>query len=513
MSFVSSAAAPAGAALHQTVRVLRRGQPEPWRNVAPGRTLLSVLRDDLRLTDTKEGCASGDCGACTVVLADLDQGALRLRTVNSCIRPAHAAHGRALFTAADLAGPNGRLHPVQQALLDHHGSQCGFCTPGIVMSLLALYERLTPGQVVTREMALQALSGNLCRCTGYRPIVEAAMSLRADPAHCVNTPALRRQLKALAAAAAQDEVALPPSGGQAPFYLRPTLPETALQARARHPQATLIAGATDAGLWLTQGLKDLPHIIDLGRVRAWQRVETYAHHLAIGAAVPLQDAFDALARHWPGVHAFGERFAGWPVRQSGTLVGNVANGSPIGDSMPMLIAMGAQVVLMAWRRGRVQHRHLPLEDFYTGYRQTQLAPDELVAWVVVPKPRPGQRLHLDKLSKRQEDDISAVCLALRLTLVDGQVQDARVGVGGVAATPLRAHAAEAALRGQPWNPATALAAGQALAQSVQPISDMRASADYRRQMLRALMQRAQARDAIGEVQDLMQVLPSTGEAA
>jgi xanthine dehydrogenase small subunit len=243
-------------------------------------------------------------------------------------------------------------------------------------------------------------------------------------------------------------------------------------------------------LWITQGLRRLPQIIDLTRVAELRRVETYPHHIAIGAAVNLQDAFEALAADRPVIAPFGERFAGWPVRQSGTLGGNVANGSPIGDSMPLLIALGAQVVLMAWRKGKAVHRHVPLAQFYNGYRQSLLAPDEVLAWVVVPRPAPGEWLGAYKVSKRQEDDISAVCLAVQLHITNGLITAARIGAGGVAATPARAIKTEAALIGLPWKEATLLAAQTAIQQEFSPLSDLRASADYRRQILGQLMQRA-----------------------
>jgi xanthine dehydrogenase small subunit len=243
-------------------------------------------------------------------------------------------------------------------------------------------------------------------------------------------------------------------------------------------------------LWITQGLRRMPQIIDLTRVAELRRVERYPQHIAIGAAVNLQDAFEALAEDRPVIAPFAERFAGWPVRQSGTLGGNVANGSPIGDSMPLLIALGAQVVLMAWRKGKAVHRHVPLDQFYTGYRQSLLAPDEVLAWVVVPKPKAGEWLGAYKISKRQEDDISAVCLAVQLHIDGGRVRAVRIGAGGVAATPARALKTEAALIGQPWNEATLQAAQAAITQDFSPLSDLRASADYRRQILGQLLHRA-----------------------
>jgi xanthine dehydrogenase small subunit len=263
-----------------------------------------------------------------------------------------------------------------------------------------------------------------------------------------------------------------------------------LQARARQPQAQLIAGATDAGLWITQGLRRLPQIIDLTRVAELRRVETYPHHIAVGAAVNLQDAFESLAADRPVIAPFGERFAGWPVRQSGTLGGNVANGSPIGDSMPLLIALGAQVVLMAYRQGRMVSRHVPLEDYYLGYRQSVLSPDEVLCWIVVPHPLKNERLHAYKVSKRQEDDISTICLVLRWHQ-DGQtLRDVRIGVGGVAATPVRARRTEAVMQGQHLDTVTLALAQNSLSEEFKPITDMRASAHYRQLLLRNLLQRA-----------------------
>ncbi len=462
------------------LRFWHRGQVMNLGNVPPDRTLLDLLREDLRLTATKEGCAAGDCGACTVVVAEAVDGCLHYRAVNSCIKPAQAIDGMALWTAADLAQRDGTLHPVQQAMVACHGSQCGFCTPGFVMSLFALYQRtVAQGQAVDSHSAHEALSGNLCRCTGYRPIVQAACSLSAEPAQAVNEVPIVAALQQLAATEKT-------SGN----YLRPTTLRALLQARAQHPQAQLIAGATDAGLWITQGLRRMPQIIDLTRVAELRRVEHYPQHIAIGAAVNLQDAFEALAADRPVIAPFGERFAGWPVRQSGTLGGNVANGSPIGDSMPLLIALGAQVVLMAWRKGKIVHRHVPLDQFYTGYRQSLLAPDEVLAWVVVPRPAPGEWLGAYKVSKRQEDDISAVCLAVRLQVDAGRITAARIGAGGVAATPARAVQTEAVLIGQPWNEATLAVAQQAIVQEFAPLSDLRASANYRRQILGQLLRRA-----------------------
>ena len=467
------------------LRFWHRGAVVQLGNVPPDRTLLDLLREDLRLTATKEGCAAGDCGACTVVVAEAQGQRLRYRSVNSCIKPAHAIDGMALWTAADLAAADGTLHPVQQAMVEHHGSQCGFCTPGFVMSLFGLYQRrVACGGQVDRHTAQEALSGNLCRCTGYRPIVDAACALQHDQRHALDEVAIARTLSSL-----------PARREGSPGYQLPTHLPALLQARAAHPRAQLIAGATDAGLWITQGLRAMPQIIDLTRVAELRRIETYPQHIAIGAAVSLQDAFDALATERPTIRPFADRFAGWPIRQSGTLGGNVANGSPIGDSMPLLIALGAQAVLMAWRRGRAVHRHVPIEALYSGYRQNVIAADEVLAWIVVPHPRAGEWLGVYKVSKRQEDDISAVCLVVQLHLDadaggTARIRQVRIGAGGVAATPARARQTEAQLSGQAWNADTLRQAQAALTQEFQPISDLRASGDYRRRILGALLARA-----------------------
>jgi xanthine dehydrogenase small subunit len=273
-------------------------------------------------------------------------------------------------------------------------------------------------------------------------------------------------------------------------YALPTSLQALLKLRATHPQAQLMAGGTDAGLWVTQQHRRFDQVIDITRVKELLRIEHYPHHLAIGAAVNLHDAFAAIAAKRPTLAHFADRFAGRPVRQSGTLGGNIANGSPIGDSMPLLIALGAHVVLMAWRKGRVVSRHVPLEDFYLGYKRTALASDEVLCWTVVPHPQADEWSGVYKISKRMEDDISAVCLALRLHLSNGAVQSVRIGVGGVAATPARATQTEAVLQAKPWNADTVRLAQASMTNEFSPISDMRASSSYRRLVLGNLLQRA-----------------------
>jgi len=486
---------------NRPLQFVRRGEIVTLHNIPPTRTLLEVLREDLHCTGTKEGCNEGDCGACTVVVGEAVDGALHTKAVNSCIKMAHSLQGRALWTVEDIATGDGQLHPAQEAMVQCHGSQCGFCTPGFVMSLFALYrEHAAAGRPVRRDDALHALSGNLCRCTGYRPILDAAQTMLGYPAVAVDEAQTLSKLELLA----QEEPALQADlltfSGAA--YQRPTTLPALLQARARQPEAQIVAGCTDVGLWVTKMHKHFSQVIDVTRVAELRRVEDYPHHIAIGAAVTLQQAYAALAADRPQLARFASRFAGLPVRNAGTLGGNVANGSPIGDSMPMLIALGASVVLMAWRgegkgegkgkgkgKGHAVHRELLLEDLYTGYRQSVLAQDEVIAWIKVPKATPSEFFRVYKISKRWEDDISAVCLGVNLHLADGRVTHARIGVGGVAATPVRARKTEAALRGQPWTGATLRAAQAALQAEFSPISDMRASSAYRTGVLGGLLQR------------------------
>jgi xanthine dehydrogenase small subunit len=469
----------------QTLRFLRRVEPVTLAGVAPDRTLLEVLREDLHLTATKEGCGEGDCGACTVVLGEAVNGQLRYRAINSCIRLAHSVDGMAVFTAEDIAAPGGELHPSQEAMVQCHGSQCGFCTPGFVMSLFGMYQNSGGGRGITRERAQVDLSGNLCRCTGYRPILDAAQQMASLPlpAGCaVDEAATVEALKALK----------PKADADAPYH-RPGTLKTLLQARAKHPKAQVVAGTTDVGLWVTKQHKRFERVLDVTAARELQRVETYPHHIAIGAAVTLTEAFAALVKERPQLQTFAQRFAGLPVRNSGTLGGNVANGSPIGDSMPLLIALGASVVLKRWKKtktgGEIAHRELRLEDLYTGYRTNVMRPDELLCWIKVPRPTAGEFARVYKISKRFDDDISAICLALQMTVKDGVVQQVSIGAGGVAATPARARQAEAALLGQPWTADTVMAGTAALRAEFQPISDMRASAAYRQTVLGNLLQR------------------------
>ena len=460
------------------IEFIRQGKVVRLEQVAPTRTLLELLREDLHCTGTKEGCGEGDCGACTVVLGEAKGETIEFRAINSCIRLAHSIDGLALWTVEDLACAAGAAHPVQQALLQQHASQCGFCTPGFVMSLFGMYQNhVLRGKTITRALAQQELSGNLCRCTGYRPILDAAVSMGALPEVRVDEAVLLRQLKRLERS--------PVQANESDAYLAPLTLATLLQARAEHPDAQIVAGCTDVGLWINKLHMAFAKVLDLSRVQELRRVERYPHHIAIGAAVTLSDAFAALGAEREQLHSFFARFAGLPVRNSGTLGGNVANGSPIGDSMPLLIALGANVVLMSVRG----HRELPLEQLYTGYRRNVIAADEVLAWIKLPRPEKHEQLRVYKISKRFDDDISALCLALQLHIAHGVVQRVSIGVGGVAATPVRAVKTETFLQSKPWTQATVQQAVGVLRAEFSPISDMRASAAYRSEVLGHLLQR------------------------
>ncbi len=452
-------------------------------DVAPTRTVLQFLREDRALTGTKEGCAEGDCGACTVVLGEAVQGdapGLRYRAINACISFVPALDGRQLITVDAVGGAG--LHPVQQAMVAQHASQCGFCTPGFVMSLYALYQdkRQSGERAVSRDEATAALSGNLCRCTGYRPIIDAAATMAAGAWVAPDEPRMRAQLQALVRTTGVEHASAEGS------FLAPRALDELLHARAAAPAARLIGGTTDVGLWVNKQHRELPSLIYTGQVRELLAVESDAAGVTIGAAVPLTDACAHLTALYPSTRDYWQRFASPPVRNSGTLGGNVANGSPIGDSMPVLIALGAEVVLASVRGERT----LALEDFYLGYQQTALAADEVLRAVRVPAPQPQQRVRAYKLSKRFDQDISALALGIAVVLDGDLVRGVRIGVGGMAATPRRARAVEQALTGRRFDVAALQAAEAALADEFSPIDDLRASAGYRRTAAQNLLRRA-----------------------
>jgi xanthine dehydrogenase small subunit len=493
---------------HRPIRFFHRGAIVEVDGAAPTRTVLDWLREDARCTGTKEGCNEGDCGACTVVIGEVardgDAGAVRglaLRTVNACIQFLPTLDGKALFTVEDLkriaatagaaatAAPKaGRhahgpaLHPVQQAMVECHGSQCGFCTPGFVMSLWAGYERHRAcGERPTRQQLADELSGNLCRCTGYRPILDAGERMFELPAAELDTAPALAALRTLS-----EDPPLEYEAQGARLLAPRTLDEFAA-LREAHPQAQILAGSTDVGLWVNKQFRPLPELLYVGGVRELARIDARDDGtLSIGAAASLEEAWQALAARWPSLTELWLRFASPPVRNAGTMGGNVANGSPIGDSAPALMALDARLEL---RRG-ARVREVALDAFYVDYMKNRLEPGEFVQAILVPPAASGTQVRAYKISKRFDCDISALCAGLAIALDDkGRVADVRLAWGGMAATVRRAAAAEAALRGRPWNEDAVRAAQDALGEDFKPMSDMRASAAYRLQVARNLLRR------------------------
>ncbi|KQV61688.1 MULTISPECIES: xanthine dehydrogenase small subunit [unclassified Duganella] len=468
--------------MSQPIRFFYQGRVQEVDSAAPTRTVLQHLREDLHCTGTKEGCAEGDCGACTVVIGSLVDGELEMRNVNSCIQFLPTLDGKAVFTVEDLKQPDGSLHPVQEALVECHGSQCGFCTPGFAMSLWSLYLK-QEGQSAPpcRKTIDETLSGNLCRCTGYRPIIDAAARMGELPAVGFDRAALKAVLQGLQ----RDTMFSYTHDGQT-FHAPRTLAEMAA-LRAAKPAATILAGSTDVGLWVTKQMRNLGDVIYTRQLHELHRIATVDGKLEIGAAVSLDDAYQAVLELYPNdsLHELWQRFASQPIRSTGTLGGSVANGSPIGDSAPWMIVLGAEIVLRSDKGQRV----LLLQDFYLDYMKKDWQPGEFVEAVRIPAPKAGQQFRTYKLAKRYDQDISAVCAAFSLEVDSGVVRNAHIAYGGMAATSRRAPLAEAAINGQPWNEATLRAGMEALAKDYTPLTDMRASANYRMRTAQNLLRR------------------------
>lgn len=461
------------------IRFLMNDQMVSIEQCAPHTTVLEYLRTKAEQRGTKEGCASGDCGACTVVLAEVTEGRLQYRNINSCITLLGSLHGKQLITVEHLK-QQGALHPVQQAMMDLHGSQCGFCTPGFIMSMFFLYKNCSEP---TRADVEQALAGNLCRCTGYRPIIDAALSLAGQGSNDAFSEKEAQTISRLQSILAQQ-----PSGslldGSRQFLI-PTSSDALLQSLIDYPEAKLLAGGTDFSLSITQQLQQPEVIIYTGRAAELMQLEETEHNITIGAAVSYSDAESLLHKYFLPFASLLERLGSLQVRNQGTLGGNVANASPIGDTPPVLLALDAVLHL----RSPAGREAIPISDFFTGYRQTKLPPAGFIESIEIPL-QSERTLCVYKISKRLDDDISAVCAAFSIALKDGVVTDARLGFGGMAATPARALHAEKALIGQPFTELGIVAAQQALSQDFSPIDDVRATGTYRLQVAQNLLLRA-----------------------
>ncbi len=476
------------------IRFFHQGAIVEVSDAAPTRSVLDWLREDAHCTGTKEGCNEGDCGACTVVIGELapagSSGELALRSVNACIQFLPTLDGKALFSVEDLkpiaaaAGTASHqgLHPVQQAMVDCHGSQCGFCTPGFVMSLWSTYERTRSGSArPTRQQLADELSGNLCRCTGYRPILDAGQRMFDLPAARLNPAPVVAALRKLQQDPALDYAGAKPGGR----FVAPRTLESLATLRAQMPHATLLAGCTDIGLWVNKQLRDLGDIICVGEVEALRRIDVQDGVLRIGAGASLEAAWRALAQRWPTLGDVWLRFASPPIRNAGTMGGNVANGSPIGDSAPVLLALDAQIEL---RQG-ARTRRMMLTEFYVDYMKNRLEAGEFVQSVLIPALPQARQVRAYKISKRFDCDISALCAGFAIELDAGVITQIRLAYGGMAGIVKRAANAESVLLGQPWNEAAVAAAQEALVRDFTPLSDMRASAGYRMQVAKNLLER------------------------
>ena len=452
------------------ISFLLNGETVRLANPEPTQSLLDWLRNERGLTGTKEGCNEGDCGACSVMVTDAETTA----ALNACILFLPQLHGKAIRTVEGISAPDGTPHPVQQAMIDHHGSQCGFCTPGIIASMASAHQN---GQTDFDDQ----LAGNLCRCTGYAPIIKAAKAAENAPkADWLETPDF-----ILPETLAEGVEGSQPSTGP---VCAPQTGDELAAFYADNPDATLIAGATDVGLWVTKHLKDLPNIAFLNQCADLRRVEETTDTLKIGAMVTIARLRELMRERHPSFAEMLRRFASAQVRASATVGGNIANGSPIGDTPPALIALGASLHL---RQGDTR-REIPLEDFFIDYGKQDRQAGEFVEAVSIPKQ--SDNLKVYKLSKRFDQDISAVLGAFNISVESGRVASARIAFGGMAGTPKRATHVENALIGQSWTEETIESAMTAFTQDFTPMSDMRASADYRMVTAQNMLKRAWAED-------------------
>lgn len=463
------------------IRFILNGRDVAIKDVDASQTLLDYLRLDQRLTGTKEGCAEGDCGACSVLVGRLQGGALKYEPINACIRFLASLDNCHVVTVEHLSGPNGKLHPVQQAMVDYHGSQCGFCTPGIVMSLYALWMEVPEPTIRQIETALQ---GNLCRCTGYEPIINAALAVNQYGSPSADYLNQEREAIASRLLALRDNLRVV-TGSDDNQAILPANVDDLAAALVDHPEATIIAGSTDVGLWVTKFLRPISPAIFVGHLEELQSISLSDDAMQIGAGVTYTECQGALAEAFPHLMAYWDRIAGPQVRNMGTVGGNIANGSPIGDTPPVLIALNATVTL---RLGETR-RTMPLEDFFIDYGKQDRQPSEFVESIRVPRPTKGQIDSAYKISKRRDEDISSVAIGISVQVSDDIITDCRVALGGMAATPKRSSSCEAALLGQPWSAPAFEAAAKALADDFSPLTDWRASKEYRMSSAQNLLRR------------------------
>ncbi|SHJ08497.1 xanthine dehydrogenase small subunit [Shimia gijangensis] len=463
------------------IRFLLNDRDISISDLGASNTLLDFLRLDQRLTGTKEGCAEGDCGACTVLVGRLHEGQMRYEAVNACIRFLASVDGCHVVTIEHLRGKDGALHPVQQAMVEEHGSQCGFCTPGFVMSLYALWMEVPEPSEHQIETALQ---GNLCRCTGYAPIIRAAHAISR-----YGTPASDFLVQERAVVAAKlnalsdgSRVEAGPDDNRA---IIPASVDDLAEVLVANPNATIVAGATDVGLWVTKFLRPIGPAIFIGLMDDLKSINSDADRIRLGAGVSYSEAEETLTSAFPHLAEYWSRIAGWQVRNMGTIGGNIANGSPIGDTPPVLIALNASITL---RRG-AERRQVALQDFFVAYGKQDRVAGDFVEEIHIPVSQGDWRHAAYKISKRRDEDISSVAVGLAVEVENGRIVAARLAFGGMAATPKRAAQAEAALVGQAMAEASFEAAAQALTQDFAPLTDWRASAEYRLKVAQNLLRR------------------------
>ncbi|MGY5803177.1 xanthine dehydrogenase small subunit [Rhizobium sp. LEGMi12c] len=459
--------------IRSELRFILNGEDVVLSDVAPDQTLLDWLRLRRSLKGTKEGCAEGDCGACTVLVARLSPAeGLVYEGVNACIRFLGSLDGCHVVTVEHLAPSDDHLHPVRQAMIDFHGSQCGFCTPGFVMSLYGLWMQ-TPNP--TDQQIETALQGNLCRCTGYEPILRAARSI-SSYGGTQNDPLLvERETMIARLQALRDGARVEIGEGRNRLIVPANLDDFAAVLETS-PTATVIAGSTDVGLWVTKHMRDITPVVFIAGLQELKSITVKDKLITIGAGVTYSEAIETLSQHIPALGPLITRIGGQQVRNMGTIGGNIANGSPIGDTPPALIALNASLTL---RKGAVR-RTITLEDFFIAYGKQDRQPGEFVEAVHIPVPGAAEKFAVYKVTKRRDEDITATLGAFRLALAaDGTVAEIRIAYGGMAATPKRAFAVEKALLGQPWNEATVETAMERYAEDYAPLTDMRATAEYR----------------------------------